>query len=279
MADPWRKRVEIGPHVLYLGDAIEILPALALQGKVDAGVMDPPYSSGGFSEAAKSKAAGQGLRSETLRGNSSRMNSRASDQTGVWFAGDAMTIGGASFLIREVARHMFDAVHEQGTLTVFTDWRVSAPFSAAIESARWRYQNLIVWDKMSAGLGSGFRAQHELAMHFSKGAPPYHSSQHGNVISERRVPGEDRDHACEKPIKLLRKILETVAPEDGLVVDPFMGSGTTGVAAAHRGMRFIGIEIDEGFFDVCCRRIRHAASAPPEIQSGGGPAGKQADMF
>lgn len=278
MSNPWRKRVEIGPHVLYLGDAIEILPALQLQGKVDAGVMDPPYSSGGFSEAAKSKAAGQGLRSETLKGQGSRLKSRASDQAGVWFAGDAMTINGAAFLIREIARHMFDLTTEHGTITVFTDWRVSAPFSAAIESARWRYQNLLVWDKESAGLGSGFRAQHELAMHFSKGSPPYHSSKYGNVLSAKRVPGEDRDHACEKPIKLLREIVETVAPEGGLVVDPFMGSGTTGVACAHRRVRFVGIEIDEGFFDVACKRLRHASAAPPDIQPGAA-MGEQRDLL
>lgn len=279
MVDAWRKRVCIGPHVLYLGDSIEILAALQGSVMVDATVSDPPYSSGGFTEAAKTKAAGQGLRSETLRGNGSRLKSRPSDETGVWFAGDAMTVQGAAFLLREAARHCFELSTEHATLTFFTDWRVASPFSAAVESARWRYQNLIVWDKGVAGLGSGFRAQHELAIHFSKGAPPYHSARHGNVISAKRVPSDQRDHACEKPLKLMKDICETVAPVGGTVLDPFMGSGSTGVACAMRGISFVGIEIDEAYFDVSCKRISRAMQEAPDLPAATLKPGKQADLL
>jgi DNA modification methylase len=51
-----------------------------------------------------------------------------------------------------------------------------------------------------------------------------------------------------------------VAGDDALVLDPFMGSGTTGVACLQTGRRFIGIEIDEGYFDIACRRIEAAAA-------------------
>lgn len=244
MTSPIRKEVVIGDCRLLLGDCLEILPTL---GGVDAVVTDPPYSSGGFTQAAISKAKGQGLRSETI------------SQVG-WFAGDAMTAAGGAFLLREIARLAFDATVASATLSMFTDWRVAALYAPAVESARWRYQNLLVWDKGSAGLGSGFRAQHELALHFSKGSPPYFSASYGNVLRCPRVTATDREHQTQKPIDLMRMIVETVAPPDGIVLDTFMGSGTTGVACAKIGRKFIGIEVDDAYFDIACERIKRAVS-------------------
>lgn len=63
------------------------------------------------------------------------------------------------------------------------------------------------------------------------------------------------EHPTEKPISLMLTIVEWTA---GLVLDPFMGSGTTGVACARLGRKFIGIEIHEPYFDIACRRIEQA---------------------
>ena len=240
------KTETIGDCTLICGDCIDIMPTL---GRFDAIVTDPPYSSGGFTQAAKTKAKGQGLRGESLK-------------TDGWFAGDAMTAAGAAFLLRELARHCFDTSTNEATLSVFTDWRVCALYSAAIESARWRYQNLIVWDKGGGGLGTGFRAQHELIMHFSKGAPPYYSKTSGNVISAPRVPPSQKTHGCEKPVALIGRLLQTVSKPGGHIVDPFMGSGTTGVACARLGRRFTGLELDSAYFEVACERIREAYRQP-----------------
>ena len=236
----------IGDCRLILGDCLEVMPTLGL---VDAVVTDPPYSSGGFTQSAISKAAGQGLRSETIRKEG-------------WFAGDAMTAAGAAFLLRELALHCYRKTGPKSTLTVFTDWRVVALNAPAIESALWRFQNLLAWDKGSAGLGSGFRAQHELAMHFSKGAPDYFSASYGNVLKARRVPADNKWHGCEKPIELLASIVETVAPHKGAVLDPFMGSGTTLVACAKLGRKGIGIEIDPDYFEIACKRVEEAYRQP-----------------
>jgi site-specific DNA-methyltransferase (adenine-specific) len=242
----YRKEVLADGVELYCGDCLEVLPTL---GKFDAVVTDPPYSSGGFTQSAISKAKGQGLRSETIA------------QVG-WFSGDAMTAAGGAFLLRELARLAFSTTFDTATLTVFTDWRVSALYSPAIESARWRYQNMLVWDKGNAGLGSGFRAQHELALHFSKGAPPYFSASYGNVLKSSRVGSGDKEHQTEKPVDLMRQILEVVSDVGGTALDPFMGSGTTGVAAVKLGRKFTGIEIDLGYFDIACRRIDAALREP-----------------
>lgn len=66
---------------------------------------------------------------------------------------------------------------------------------------------------------------------------------------------ENEEHPTEKPAMLTRAIVEWT---DGLVCDPFMGSGTTGVACARLGRRFIGIEIHEPYFNIACRRIEQA---------------------
>jgi DNA modification methylase len=241
-----RREVVIGDCRLLLGDCLEILPTL---GNVDAVVTDPPYSSGGFTQSAITKAKGQGLRSETIRAEG-------------WFAGDAMTAAGGAFLLRAVAAAAFNVTAPSATMTVFTDWRVSALYAPAIESARWRYQNMLVWDKGNAGLGSGFRAQHELALHFSKGSPPYFCAKYGNVLKSSRVHSSEREHQTQKPVDLIQMIVETVSPAGGTILDPFMGSGTTGVACVREGRAFIGIEIDEGYFDIACKRIRDAYAQP-----------------
>ncbi|MFO8012115.1 MAG: site-specific DNA-methyltransferase [Phycisphaerae bacterium] len=67
-----------------------------------------------------------------------------------------------------------------------------------------------------------------------------------------------RVHPNEKPLRLMSRLLFPL-PEASCVLDPFMGSGTTGVAAIQTGRRFVGIEIDEGYFETAYRRIADAA--------------------
>ena len=240
-------RVEIiGECTLYLGDCREIIPTLAA---VDAVVTDPPYCSGGFSETGKQAAKGMGLRSETIR------------DVG-WFVNDNMTTAGLCWLMGFVAGWCRRCLAHGGTFTAFTDWRMAGMLAPAIESAGFRYQNLIVWAKPSAGLGSGFRAQHELALHFSNGTPTYHSARHGNVLSVGRVHTSEREHQTEKPVELIRAIVETVCAQGATVLDPFMGSGTTGVACVSLGRKFIGIELDPKYFDIACRRVAEALKQP-----------------
>jgi len=73
--------------------------------------------------------------------------------------------------------------------------------------------------------------------------------------------GQRRGHVSQKPVALMRWCIETLrCPPGGVVLDPYMGSGSTGVAAITLGMRFIGIEIDREHFDTACERIRTVVS-------------------
>ena len=236
------EKVVIGNAELWLGDCREVLPLIS---EVDAAVCDPPYCSGGFSESGKQAAKGMGLRSETIR------------EVG-WFINDNMTSAGLCWLMGHVGGWVRRKLARGGTFTAFTDWRMAVQLAPAIEAAGFRYQNMIVWAKPSPGLGSGFRAQHEIALHFSNGTPAYHSAKYGNVLNVGRVSATSREHQTEKPVELMASIVETVAPMGGIVLDPFMGSGTTGVACANVGRRFVGIEIDPRYFDIACKRIEAA---------------------
>lgn len=227
---------------LYLGDCRDVLPGLDV---VDAVVTDPPYCSGGFSETGKKQAAGMGLRSETIR------------ELG-WFTNDNMTTAGISWLMSTVAGWCYRLMPPGGTMTTFTDWRMVGHLAPAIESSQFRYQNLIVWAKPSAGLGAGFRAQHELAMHFAKGTAKYYSAKHGNVLGVSRIHSSEREHQTEKPVELIANIIEVVSDRGMTILDPFMGSGTTGVAAVKLGRKFVGVEIEPRYFDIACRRIGDA---------------------
>lgn len=73
--------------------------------------------------------------------------------------------------------------------------------------------------------------------------------------------GIERVHATQKPIEVMRWCLGFL-PDAKTILDPFMGSGTTGVACVKTGRKFIGIELDPDYFDIACRRVREAYAQP-----------------
>lgn len=225
---------------LYNGDCREVLPQL---GPVDDVVTDPPYCSGGFSESGKQTAKGMGLRSETI------------NDIG-WFVNDSMSTAGICWLMSHVSGWCNRILPPGGTLTAFTDWRMVAHLSPAIESGGFRYTNLLVWKKPNPGLGNGFRAQHELAMHFSKGGGKYNTCNYGNIIDCARVHTSDREHQTQKPIEVIQRIIEVVSAPGEIILDPFAGSGTTLVAAKNLGRKSIGVEIDRAYCDIIVNRLR-----------------------
>jgi site-specific DNA-methyltransferase (adenine-specific) len=231
---------------VHVGDALTVLRSLPAD-SVDAIITDPPYCAGAVSEASRSAAKGQGLRS----GNIKRFG---------WFVGDNMGTAGLAFLLRDVAFEAVRVVKPTGSLLVFCDWRMVATLQPAIESAGVRSQNLVVWDKGHAGLGMGFRAQHELMLHFTFGSPEYHDRSTGNVLQVGRVAADDREHQTQKPVDLLRRLVRVVAPDGGTVLDPFCGSGTTGVACVLERRRFLGVDRDIEHVATARRRIEETES-------------------
>jgi site-specific DNA-methyltransferase (adenine-specific) len=253
-------RVEtIGDATLYLGDCLEVMESLE---GVDALVTDPPYCSGAVSEASRTAAKGQGLRSENI----ARLG---------WFIGDNMGTAGLVFLLRSVAFRALEILDPEGHMLFFCDWRMVPNLAPAIESSGARFQNLVVWDKENMGLGMGFRAQHEMVLHFSAGAPKYHDLGTSNVIKAGRISASEREHQTQKPVSLLSRLIEVVAAPGALVLDPFMGSGSTGVACVETRRAFVGIERDDEHFSTACRRIEQAWKQRPLFEAAPQPVAQQ----
>jgi DNA modification methylase len=242
---------ECGSVELYHADALHVMASLDTA-SLDAVTTDPPYCSGSVSEAQRTQAAGQGLRSDTIR----RLG---------WFTGDNMGTAGLTWLLRSIAVESRRVMRDSASLLAFCDWRMLSTLQPAIESAGLRYQNLVVWDKTHMGLGSGFRCRHELVMHFTNGKPQYHDRGTANVIDCKRVGSTEREHQTQKPVGLMTALLNVVCPPGGIVCDPFMGSATTGVACVNTGRRFIGIEQTPEHFETARARIEKALAERAEL--------------
>ena len=83
----------------------------------------------------------------------------------------------------------------------------------------------------------------------------------GNFRHNKNTPGGGV-HPTQKPLPLMKELVSLFSNYGDLVLDPFMGSGTTAVACVNFGRRFIGIELDEKYFDIACKRIRDAYAQP-----------------
>lgn len=245
----------IGDCRLILGDCREILPTL---GKVDAVVTDPPYSSGARTDSER-QVRGAMLRS-------------MEDQD--WFSHDAMTTWGFSWFIRSVFSDLRQSLTPGGHVYCFIDWRNTPNLYGMLEASGYRVNHCLVWAKPHFGMGAYWRNQHENIVFASNGMPAEMRDRgKGSVLMFAAISPLTRVHPTEKPVALLIDILDAIPGQR--VFDPFMGSGSTGVAAVRAGREFVGCEINPNHFDIACRRIEDATkqadlfivNAPPPAQT------------
>ena len=215
-----------GSVCIYHGDCREVLPTLA---DCDVLMTDPPYSSGGSQEAARSGGSIGTRSQETI-------------------AYDNLSTRGYRRLMTEVLRW----ANQCDEAFVFTDWRMWIETYDAVEGAGWRVRNMLVWDKNTMGMGMPFRNQHELIAYGKRAPAAITTGNTGNVI---RCPRSgNANHPTEKPVDLMRSLL-AAAVNVGTVLDPFMGSGTTLRAAKDLGRKAIGIEVDERYCEIAAKRL------------------------
>lgn len=222
---------------LWCDDCLRILPQLEA-GSVEHVITDPPFSSGSRQDAGKS------VRGSMVRG------AQWSDN---WFSCDNLATHGFIYLMRMLFVSLLDLSAVSGTLHAFIDWRMYPHIYGAAESSGWVTKNLLVWDKQHFGMGSNYRNQHELVLYCEKGNADFRRHDVGNVLKAARA--DCQLHPTEKPLDLIETLLECASLPGECSIDPFMGSGTTGVACVRTGRRFIGIEKEERYFEICVKRI------------------------
>ncbi len=232
-----------GRATLYLGDCRDILPTL---GKVDACVTDPPYGNAN---------------------HDGDWNARLNEHRGLENQPIANDTPDAMREVVDVAlRHIAALMpKEASACCCFCGGGGPRPVFAWLAERMDRdglqFFHSLVWDKRNPGLGQRYRRQHEMIMvaHKAGGRICWNSDDRlvPNILSQ--MPPRVRQHPNEKPLKLISGLVETHSNIDDTILDPFMGSGTTGLAAVKLGRRFIGVEIDPKYFDIACRRIDDAS--------------------
>lgn len=208
-----------GDVTIYHGDCLSVLPSIGVSASVV--VTDPPYAIPTI--VAQNR--------ETVRN-----------------VGD-LSLVEATF--RLVFSELSRAVGGAGRMFVFCDG-VSYPVIFRAAYGEWSTA-LLVWDKGRIGMGREFRKSHELVLHAWKSSTPIYGDGIGRADILRASPiGDERLHPAEKPADLIEQLL---AVTSGTILDPFMGSGTTLVAAKNLGRKAIGIEIEERYCEIAAKRL------------------------
>ncbi|HET7386886.1 MAG TPA: DNA methyltransferase [Nocardioidaceae bacterium] len=231
---------------LYLGDALAVLRELP-DASVDAVVTDPPYSSGGFTRGDRTAST------RTKYTDSDAQHALAD------FAGDNRDQRGYAYWCALWLSECLRVTSPAGVCLLFTDWRQLPATTDALQAGGWVWRGLVPWAKTGYRPMAGrFAAQCEYVVWGSRGGM-------GLDFTDTCLPGfflaaapREREHITQKPVDVLRSLVQ-IAPRGGVILDPFMGSGTTGVAAVLEGRRFVGAEVVPAHAETGEQRIRTAA--------------------
>jgi DNA modification methylase len=223
MTSPIIREVTIGNCRLIQGDAAEIIPEL---GQFDSCVSDPPYGISLVPQRGLTKAIA---------------NDGRQDAQDLW---------------RKTVHVLYPKLADNSSHIFWTGW--SETWTKELLAEWFTVKSCIVWAKNMFGIGYYTRPQHEFAWYVHKGKPPLPETPDSDLWQVPKVQAPI--HSCEKPVTLMRRCLRLVGGHH--IVDPFMGSGTTGVACVKEGRTFTGIEIDPDYFDIACERVRKAYEQP-----------------
>ena len=219
------------------GDCIEEMAKME-PNSVDAIVTDPPYFQPVFHYAG------------TRKGGPPQKNLSDLSILENFFA----------IFMRECSR----VIKETGTYYIFCDgqsypifYRAMFPFC--------RHIRPLIWDKIVSYNGYTWRHQHELIAWGEQEKTPRIATGDGDIIRCRGVLQKERLHPAQKPVELLIKLITKSTPPNGLILDPFMGSGTTGMAAKAEGFRFIGIDNNAEYVEIAKKRINAVVYEPKLI--------------
>lgn len=145
-----------------------------------------------------------------------------------------------------------------GSLLCFTRWDVQDQFKLAIEAAGFRIRSQVVWNKGGGGMGdikAQFCPSHELIWFATKGRFAFPAKRPTSSISVPKPTHKERTHPTEKPVDLLTQLIEATTREGELVIDPFAGTGSCGVACVKTRRRFLGIELEGRYASKARERI------------------------
>ena len=246
----------LGTHRVLCGSVLDTAALQTLMGEERAAMVftDPPYN-------------------VPINGHAKQSDTLHHHREFAMAVGEMSTPAFAVFLAR-CLRNLAASCAGGALLFVCMDWRHMGELAAAGREIDADHLHLCVWDKVNPGMGSLYRSQHELVFVFKTGKGAHRNNvQLGRFCRNRsnvwQYPGVKTDlHPTMKPVALVADAILDCTVRGDIVLDGFLGSGTTVLAAEHTGRRCFGIELDPAYVDTIIRRwqkltgnaARHAES-------------------
>lgn len=244
-SEPYYQREGV---TLYLGDCREVLPTLA---SVDCVVTSPPYNTlptahhpSGIHGQRKT-----GVNQWIARAVKGYFDSMPEPEYQGWLVGILQSCV-------ELCRGL-----------VWVNHKIRYREGTAIHPVRmfpWPLYSEVIWDRMGSLALNCKRYAPSTEHLLGFGRPYVWNDEHNKLMSVWRLPfdREDNEHPCAYPVELARRPIASSTNEGDSVLDPFMGTGTTGAAALNLGRRFIGIEIEERWCEHAAQRLDRLLSEP-----------------
>ena len=241
---------------LHHGDCLEWLRTLP-SASVDALITDPPYSSGGA------------FRGDRMADTDSKYTQAQYQGRNPSFDGDTRDQRSFAYWEALVLSECLRIVRPGGVCAVFTDWRQLPSTTDAVQAGGWVWRGIAVWDK-SEGVRpqkGRFRSQSEYVVWGSRGPMPLdRSAPVLPGVLRSVVRQDDKHHQTGKPTEVMRW-LARFCERGGVILDPFAGSGTTGVGALLEGYSFVGCEKSPEYFNIACKRLAAAERGETIVRS------------
>lgn len=233
---------------MHCGEALAVLRDLAT-GSIDAVVTDPPYNSGGASSASRTT---QSARQKYQNSDTKRSYPN--------FAGDNRDQRSFAHWCNLWLSECYRVTREGAPILLFTDWRQLPTITDALQAADFVWRGIAVWNKTGGcrPTRGRFAAQAEFVVWGSKGAMPLdRAAPTLPGVFSHVVKQADKHHLTGKPTLLMCDLMRIVEASSR-VLDPFAGSGTTGIAAIQAGHHFIGVEREPAYYELSVERLRAA---------------------
>ena len=215
---------------LYKGDCLEVMDKLIADGvKVDAIITDPPYKviTGGKNE-------GKGNPSGILTDNKQLMKTIPK--------------------FEEWIPRAFEMLKDESHAYFMVNMLNLKDMMIILELNNFYIHNVLVWEKNNATPNKWYMKNCEYVIFCKKGKSKFINNCGSKVVHKFNNP-KNKIHPTEKPVDLMEMYISNSSNEGGLILDPFMGSGTTGVACKNLNRDFIGIELDDKYFEISEQRI------------------------
>ena len=232
------------------GDCLELMKEIP-DGSIDLIVTDPPYPTTSRGNA----------------GNSGGMLQKEINKKGKVFAFndiDCTLYAPEFFRVLKDGSHcyvMTNHVNLLHMLNTFTDFRTDEEKQKLKKPYGFHFIKCLIWDKGNKIMGQYYMSQYEYILFFRKGrGVRINKCGTSDILSVPNKKTKDDNgkniHDTEKPVELMKILIENSSQPNGVVLDPFMGVGSTGIACLEVGRHFIGMELDKQYFDIAAKRLK-----------------------